>query len=252
MATIFCFSSTGNSLYAAKKIAEAISADVVSMTKPAAVCGDDVVGFVFPAYFWGLPKIVERFILSIDITNKDAYIFTVVTYGGTISGITGIVKNLLKKKGLELSYGANLKSVENYIPGYVVNDSEELHKSADENLAVISIEIAERRRNRPESVTPLNKLIQAAFPGKRGDCDQFFIISEKCNGCGVCQGVCPASNITIENGKPNFKHDCEHCMACIHACPSNAMEWKQSTAGKQRYRNPHIGLQELQSFSGVQ
>ena len=55
MATIYCFSSIGNSLYAAKKISERIGAGLVSMTKSFGRCNDDTIGFVFPVYFWGLP-----------------------------------------------------------------------------------------------------------------------------------------------------------------------------------------------------
>lgn len=251
MATVFCFTSTGNSLYVSKKIAEDIGANVVSMTKSVTTCEDDVIGFVFPVYFWGLPKIVERFISNIKITNESAYIFAVVTYGNVISGVTGAVKNILKQKGLTLSYGGAIKSVENYIPGYKVNDSEELQKSADQNLKIISGEIAARRHNKIGSFTVLNKFIYSLFPGKHSGCDKFFTVSEKCTGCGICQNICPADNITLESGKPDFHHNCEHCLACIHACPANSIEWKKSTINKQRYRNPHISLNEMQSFNST-
>ncbi len=48
MAVLYCFTSTGNSLYAARKIADAISAEVLPVTYEATTTGEDVVGFVFP------------------------------------------------------------------------------------------------------------------------------------------------------------------------------------------------------------
>lgn len=81
VAVIYCFSGTGNSLYAANKISAEINAEVVNM-KSVGECDADVIGIVFPVYFWGLPKTVERFLGDIRITNKNAYIFAVITYGG--------------------------------------------------------------------------------------------------------------------------------------------------------------------------
>lgn len=248
MAKIFCFSSTGNSLHTAEIIAEKIDAKVIPMTRPTESCSDDVIGFVFPAYFWGLPKIVERFIKTLSMTNKNAYIFTVVTYGGVIWGVPGIVRNILKKKGLSLSYGTKIKSVENYLPGYKVNDSEEFQQQIDGNIDKVAHEIAEKQYNRVVPYTVLNKLIYSFFPGKHENCDNNFNVSPTCTGCGICQKVCPMDNIRIETGNPVFLHKCEHCLACIHACPAQAIDWKASTTGKQRYCNPHVSASGLISF----
>lgn len=253
MATIYCFTSTGNSLYAARKIAEKIDANVVSMTQAVDICDDDIIGFVFPTYFFGLPKIVERFISNLNITNKGAYIFAVTTYGTITYGVLGAVDKILSKKQLKVSYGNTLKSVENYIVGYVVNDTEELHKQIDGNLDVIAKEIAEKRHNRLAKYSILNKIIYSTGPAKHGDCDRFFTVSGNCTGCGICQNVCPVNNIIIEDGNPVFGHNCEHCIACIHACPVAAMEWKKSTkkstVNRKRYRNPHVSLNELIKFN---
>jgi len=127
MTTIFCFTSTGNSLVVAKQLAERTGGEVVSMTKEVAACNDKKIGFVFPAYFWGIPKIVERFVRKLEITNPDVYVFAVVTYGGRVHGVTGIFKRWLSKKGIVLNYSVKIKSVENYIPMYKVNNNDEIH-----------------------------------------------------------------------------------------------------------------------------
>ncbi len=71
MAEIFCFSGTGNSLYAAKKIAAGIDADIFPMRE----CGDltgDVIGFVFPVYVLVFPLTVDIFLDNIRSTIKSA------------------------------------------------------------------------------------------------------------------------------------------------------------------------------------
>ena len=248
MATIYCFTSTGNSLYAAKKIAAKIDGKVMSMKGGSAVtCTDDVIGFVFPIYFWGLPRLVERFISQIHIENKAAYVFAVATFGGVGPGVPGIVKKLLEPKGVPLNYGARLKMADNYIPMYKPKDSEELRKKIDENLAEIADAVSRKENSRIQACTFLNKLVYKSYPDERSD--QFFTVSPDCTGCATCQKVCPANNISMDAGKPGFLHNCENCFACLQCCPVSAIEWKDKTKGKQRFRNAGITLDELISLN---
>lgn len=223
MATIFCFSSTGNSLYTAKKISQSIGADLKSMTSQVTKTDDDCIGFVFPCYFWGLPLRVEEFIRNIEITNKNAYIFAVITHGEAIIGVLGMVNKLLKKKGLKLSFGMDIKSVENYIPYYEVNDTESIHNKSEEliNQAISNIKL--RKKNHSSPPTFINNLIWVKFPALKTDCSSKFTIADNCTGCGICEKICPVNNIKIIDGKPSFVNKCEHCLGCIHACPSQAI-----------------------------
>lgn len=51
-----------------------------------------------------------------------------------------------------------------------------------------------------------------------------YKITEKCVGCGMCQGVCPQS--CIKSGDPYeiAAEHCLHCGACFEACPASAIE----------------------------
>jgi MinD superfamily P-loop ATPase len=77
----------------------------------------------------------------------------------------------------------------------------------------------------------------------------FFTVAQSCNGCAICQAICPAKNITISQGKPEFHQKCEHCLACLHSCPHQALDWKNKTQGKERYKNPFIKQKELIALS---
>ncbi|MCL1965318.1 MAG: EFR1 family ferrodoxin [Firmicutes bacterium] len=250
MAAVFCFTSTGNSLYTAKRIAEKIHGNVLPMNGGSVICEDRVIGFVFPVFFCGLPRMVERFLSEIKISDQDAYVFAVATYGNVSYGVPGRVKQLLGQKGIPLQYAVNLKSVQNYIPLFGVNDSEIFRKSIDENIVKIAAAIQNRASNRIQAFTGVNRLMYRFYPKERAD--QHFTVGPACTGCAACQKVCPANNIAMEHGNPAFLHRCEHCLACVHICPACAMDWKEKTRGKARYRNPHVAAAELIAFNGVE
>lgn len=252
MAKIFCFSSTGNSLYVAKCLAEGIGADVLPMNRAEQLCDDDVIGFVFPAYFWGLPKLVNDFVSTLKITNKQAYFFTVITYGGMIYGVEGKIDMLLKQKGAKLCYGNKIKSVENYILYYKTNSKEKLHKRVDKYIDDILPDIKNRLHSKVQKYSFINRFMYKFYPGLHGDCDKGFTVSNKCTGCGICQKVCPVNNIVVKDTQPKYQHKCEHCLACIHACTTQALDWKRSIKDRKRYLNPYIDIKELISFNRVE
>lgn len=250
MATIYCFSSTGNSLYVAKKIAGLIKAEVVSMTTPITECDDMLVGFVFPTYFLGLPKTVEQFLKNISFRGKSPYIFAVATFGGQSFGVSHMINNLLKLKGLSLSYFAKILSVENYIvsPFFIANDKPSIHEKVEKRIDSITRDILNNEKRVRDFYTPTNWFIQKAYPANRGrKVDQEFCVAN-CNGCGTCEKICPRRNIRMTDGRPEFQGNCEVCLACLHACPNEAINWK-SSRGKKRYLNPNITKAELIQFN---
>ena len=247
MATIYCFTSTGNSLYTANRLAEKIGGKVLPMRGEPAVCEDDVIGFVFPVYFWGLPRMVERFTSRMQITNKDAYVFAVLTCGGPVFGVLGLLKKILKSKNIKLSYGEQIISMSNYIPKNEVIYSEELQQKIEAQINSIADSIKSREVKWIPTFTFLNKLFYKAFPAE--NCDRYFQIASTCKGCASCQKICPANNIIMEAGKPNFQHKCEHCLACLHNCQACAIDWKNQTQGKKRYINSKVSVGDLIAFN---
>ncbi len=243
MNTIFCFSGTGNSLYAAKKIAKVFDADVCDMRK-SVECGSDVISFVFPTYFWGLPKTVSRFLENMRITNKDAYIFSVTTYGGLSYGVSGAVNKLLKKQGIELKYSGKVKMVENYLPGFNVNDTDKLWEKSDKQLDRIIEDITNHRCNKPELYTIFNNAAQKTYPANKGSCAEKFTVNG-CKSCGLCEKICPNGNITIADGKPKFGNSCDLCLGCLNLCPVNAIDYGKSTRGKKRYKNRLVTVNDI-------
>ena len=64
-----------------------------------------------------------------------------------------------------------------------------------------------------------------------------FHRDSRCVGCGKCAAVCPLNNIAMEDGRPKWGGSCTHCMACVHRCPHQAVEFRKITVGKNRWYN---------------
>ena len=78
----------------------------------------------------------------------------------------------------------------------------------------------------------------------KGLASKDYLVDKKCSGCGTCLKVCPAGNITIEDGKPKFGNKCYKCYACIHNCPKNALHLKNEKSSK-RWRNENVTLKDI-------
>ena len=89
--TIYFFSGTGNSLTIARGISDKLGdCELVPIAKVWQVedlkATDEKIGFIFPLYYSGTPKIVNDFVNKIDLSNSD-YFFTVVISGGDVSEV---------------------------------------------------------------------------------------------------------------------------------------------------------------------
>jgi ferredoxin len=111
-AVIYYFTSTGNSLAVARRIAEGIDAELISI--PAVMDADDIrpeedtVGIVCPVYYasneGGVPLIVQRFISRLaGIGGR--YVFAVCTSGYTPGETIGNIDKYLRARGGRLSAG---------------------------------------------------------------------------------------------------------------------------------------------------
>jgi ferredoxin len=249
---IYCFTGTGNSLQAAKELAGLIGgADIKPILRGenAAPAGYRKIGFVFPVYFWGLPLQVEAFLNSLDLGNsRESYFFAVASCGSVTGNSFATVNRILKGKGSALHYGKKVKMPDNYLPAYEAKPlTEELKTQYSECIKEIAHAVSENKK------MPIGKenIFMTMFHNKISsgllNADKNFVVAD-CSGCAVCETVCPAKNITMNNRVPEFHHHCEQCMACIQYCPSRAINYKQKTNNRKRYQNPNVSLNERKEF----
>lgn len=251
--TLYYFSGTGNSYYVAKEVQKRMEdCELIPITdylgQKAVEVTSQKIGFIFPLYFQGMPKVVSEFIQKIKIKNK-SYIFAVVTRGSGAyqGGALGHLRKALKTKNQKLSAGFYISMPENYIPLLEVQTEEKqekLFQNAEKKIQSISALINSNSiKTETEIIGFIRPLVYNPFIKNLNTIDTKFYVSERCNGCGLCKEVCHFENIQMQEGKPNWQKNCQCCLACMHYCPAQAIELEKSQ-NKKRYHHPSVSASE--------
>lgn len=251
---LFYFTGTGNSLYVAQQIAEKQTQKLISiadcvkeMSFNFRLQDDEIIGFSFPIYFWGMPTIVEEFIRKLSFENyKGQYLFVVFNCGGSIGDTDRIFAKKLNRKGYKLTAPFSVFMPDNYIlmmdlltPKDKINL---LLTRADEHLLKINDLITKREKGE----LPLHKkgfpwlasaLMHPYYQHHRST--KPFHATENCTSCGLCEKVCPCKTISMKDGKPIWGKECTQCLACLHHCPVHAVQHGKKTYQRERYLNPN-------------
>ncbi|HEC61680.1 MAG TPA: 4Fe-4S ferredoxin [bacterium] len=252
---LYCYTGTGNSLWVARRLADALGdAVVISMReKPASapVTDADAVGIIFPVHMWGPPPAVSAFIAdSLPVNGR--YYFAVAINMGAPAGALLNLRKQLRRRDITLKSGFSVLMPNVYIPlGRVQPEPKrrEMFAAAEERIKSMATTIT--RRSAPDLetgplwqrmvFTGLHHLVIRQVPGL----DKAFYADKRCNGCGVCVRVCPAGNIELVEGRPVWQHRCQLCFSCIHWCPEEAIQYGKNTIGKERYHHPEVTLTDL-------
>lgn len=251
--TIYHFTGTGNSLQTAKQLQTQLkNATLKSMTQPPPtqpIGGPtESIGFVFPVYFLGLPRIVKHFIQNL-IIKPDTYIFAVITHGGGPYNVLGHLNETLQKKNAHLSYGELVRMPGNYVVRYGPETSEETEEMIKQAQQTINAAAQAIESHTTKPITNNHKLFSKAanriiYINVAGF-DKKFHATSDCVGCGLCSEICPVQNIKLQDHHPVWQHNCERCMACIQWCPTEAIQYGKKTADRARYHNPTITVKEI-------
>ena len=254
------------------------------MDKPVSAAGAGALGFVFPIYHGGLPLMLTRFIGKMEIPG-DPYLFGVGTYGDHPGLALQYLKELLGMRGGRLAAGFSVHMPYNYLtpPAGLKNflgsftlreiaagQQQELFTAEKEKTARIAEYINARRagvlETDTEGITRLADALnlketlgkstwlkiagvrertQLSFLESRQLMDRGFHVDESCSGCGICARVCPAGNISMAAGRPDWQQRCEQCFACLQWCPEEALQFGSASSGKKRYHHPEVNLADM-------
>ncbi len=237
---IYYFSGRGNSLKTALDISKRLASPelipIKRTSESVSVENADSIGFFTPVIDLGIPACVLSFIDRLQIDNRNAYLYAVITNGGMPCASAEQIRKQLKKKGLELSAEFLLTFGINW------SDSEEWQTKTEQISELIRNRQMKRTvlTMRDRLLTSANPLAKLLIPSE----DKKFTVNKNCTGCGTCEKICPAGNIRIVDGKPVWLHSCEQCAACFSWCPSAAITGT-NLAARTRYRNSEVTLNQM-------
>ncbi len=253
--TLFYYSGTGNSLWVARALADALGKaalfSIPQMKQEQLHVQSDSVGLVFPVHMWGVPAAVLDFIRRL-VSDPDQYYFAVAVNAGQVARTLMQLQESMAARGLPLSAGFEIVLPSNYVPWGGPGPADEMSRRflhASEKVLRIAGYIQGRIIQPVERgpwwqrllFTPIYRM---SFP-QVAQLDGKFWVDEKCDHCGICARVCPARNIHMVEGRPAWSHHCEQCLACIQWCPQEAIQYGKKTAFYPRYHHPEITLKDI-------
>ena len=265
---IFYFSATGNTRWAAHRLAAATHEQLVDMAalmrssstgaqnEPFTLKEGERLGFVFPVHGWRVPKLVRRCISQLKLeAGHQPFTYCVCTAGDsvgqTVDGLNKVIQSTpalsaLNVKGVSSAW--SLIMPESYVglPFMDVDPKEkEARKKAMASETLNSaIEDILMCRNGVTKLTKgfwpwfMSKVIGGFFEGVLITDKRFHVTHERCVKCGICANVCPVGDINGGQGhKPVWLHheDCLTCFNCYHHCPHHAIEFGHQTQKKGQY-----------------
>jgi len=259
MVKIYYFSATGNSLWSAKMIKQGIEnapfangqVDLINIgveaQKSEIIIEADAVIIVFPSYAFGLPLIVRKFVQK--AVFKTPYLAAFVTFGSKPLGTLGELRSILKRKKIGKMFFGNIPAVENYLAMFGPPKEETIQKRtlAQRNATDQAVSaILEQKENRVNTFVPFSAFVSCLF--KYAALKIFYKsyrVGDNCDGCAVCERICPVNAIVMKEGRPLFTSICEHCQGCVDICPKRAIRFWRVKFGTPGYCHPEIKIEDL-------
>lgn len=242
---VLFFTGTGNSRFVARSIAGALGAALIDMgdrirrknTQP--IDGEQLI-FVVPTYAWRMPRLVTAWIQQTPFPAAKCAWF-LLTCGDGIGNAGRYNAQLCREKGWQDMGTAPVVMPENYIAMFPVPDAAQaavIRRKAAPSIETAGRWISEARPFPAPAIgltdrflsTVVNPFFYRFFVKAKA-----FTADARCFGCGKCAALCPLQNIRLERGRPVWGSHCTHCMACICACPQEAVEYGRKSVGKPRY-----------------
>ncbi len=254
---IFYLSGTGNSKWAAQKIAQLTQETLYAISEfTTGDCNfvlkaDERIGFVFPVHGWRPPKIMRTFMqkLQLHAENLEQHFCYLLCTAGNDIGMTMVyAQKDLEKAGLHVHAMFSLLMPNTYVglPFMDVDHegvSQQKKQEATQDLQHYAQAIFDCKHGEVHlhlSKWPrINSYVLGGFFTKFLITDKpFHVNTQRCVKCGICSAVCPVDN--IDGGfrkQPIWNHNqkCLTCFTCYHHCPKHAIGYGWATHRKGQY-----------------
>ena len=246
---LFYFTATGNSLYAAKQLASKLVSIAQAIHDVSKTYTADKIGIVCPVFGHEVPTLVREFLEQSTFVTP--YFYMILTYGNRHGGASELAKKMLEEIGITPSYINVLLMVDNFLPGFDMNQQKSLDKKVEEQIRKIQKDL-EAEKHYISPVTDEDRAAHREYLARRAKMPanaftDMYRITEKCIGCEICAKICPKKCFTVKEQKSRWNSEgCMSCMACIHACPMMAIQMNMPEKNtKARYRNENISICEI-------
>ena len=248
---IFYFTSTGNSLYAAEKIAGATKERLVSIGQALKedlyeydITDEKYLGFVVPTFAWTLPGAVGLFIERLILTGYvNQFVYGVFTCGGSTGFESAALYTMLKTKSIAFNGSFDVVMPDNFIVWSNVPPRSQIDSildKADKQLDGIIASIKTKSPGKIDTSIPKELYMKLAEVSTSKNTSKLHA-DDRCTSCGFCMDICPMRCIKSDNkGRPLWEGTCTMCLACLHRCPLNAIQHGSDTQNKGRYINPRV------------
>ena len=247
---ILYFTGTGNSLFIARSLAQALGESLCHINNaPADLTQEKLFGLVYPVYTYDAPAAVKTFTETL-VLNKDAYVFVVATCGSTPGNAILSVKQRIEKNGASVAYSRIVSMPDCSAPAMNNNPNDQLKKleAVPTLLEQMTSDIqAHKHGLQHAKCTAMGTIMNTRAMQPIGIAAvRQHVNADKCIGCGICTKVCPQENIIIQEKKALIGDKCTQCLACVHFCPQQAMEIRHKTMPKEwQYHHPEVKLKDM-------
>lgn len=239
---VWYFSATGNSERIAKSLAEQLGEEVAPIEASTLIDtrhGERTV-IVTPVFYFSAPEIVLNCLHRSTFQNDDV-LHVVFTSGKMPGGADHAVREAAPNATVLCHHVSMLT---NYIVFYKIPKQPEVDNmlaGADQAFKKIMESIVSNVGTYASESWWKHVGIPARWLFRMHTKTRRFTATNRCNSCGICVKGCPVGAIRLIDGHPQWvKERCEHCLKCLHRCPTLAIEYGKSTRGKDRYVYPRV------------
>jgi len=244
---LFYFSGTGNTWWVSKRVEEklrelgsdatAYSIEQLPGDKASQLAiNADIIGLGFPIYGSDAPRNFHHFLDQLPTLNPPKPVFGFITQLAWSGDGCNFLKKKLGAKGYALTWAAEFKMPNNIALGFsplrYSNDYAKFKPllTKDENrIAAFCEKISQGAPHRQHGSildAVLGWVQRAPFRWAHDRFREYWSIdAEKCTSCGICARFCPAGNITMIDGLPQYADKCIYCMRCFNYCPTLAVHY---------------------------
>lgn len=243
------FSATGNCKYVAQRLAAAYNEKAISILdclhQEQYDFSESTIGIVFPTYFWGLPSLVQEFLEKASFQTD--YLYFIATYGTTPGAAGHMAAQAIRGRSVDAFYSVRMPDTWTPLfdlssPGKVAAFTKTTEAEIDTILCCVQSRYTNSHMS-PRVPLLMAKCFAQPFYHSKARRTAHFHVEQSCIGCGLCQKICPAQAIRLENRKPVWvKEKCILCLGCLHRCPRFAIQYGKHTQAHGQYVNPHVKL----------